>query len=97
MAECYGGGDGGGYGDVDGKWWRLGLPWMMKMEVSAMFCVVSGVGPFMVFVVVDQRVSSRVCRTHVLIRGVGHKAWIDTNRQRVEHTTIYPGLGRIVA
>ena len=38
------------------KWRRLGLLWIMKMALSTVKDVVSGVDLFTVFVVVDQRV-----------------------------------------
>ena len=54
LDECYGDGGGDGYGDGDGKWRRLGLLWMTKMEVSAMFCAYSGFVPFIEVGWVDQ-------------------------------------------
>jgi hypothetical protein len=55
LVEYYGGGDGGGYVDVDGKWRRLGLLWMTKMDVSLTIGVCFWCWLFTVFVVVDLR------------------------------------------
>ena len=57
MAEHYGE-DGGGYGDVDGKWRRLGLMEMtaVKMAMCGVVCYSSGVGPFIKVVQMDQAV-----------------------------------------
>jgi hypothetical protein len=73
MAEHYGGDDGGGYGDVDGKWRRLGL--MQMTAVNMAMCGVvrcsSGVGPFIKVVQVDQMVWL-VVHTTIHMSGDGH-------------------------
>ena len=58
MVEHYGGEDGGGYGDLDGKWRRLGLMEMTaaKMAICGVVRCSSSVGPFIKVVWVDQTV-----------------------------------------